>query len=188
MSYDTKPSWLPRGSHRAFERELESVDRAMDYDPALDDVPEDESDEERRDAYGATRAAPEIITVELSVEACKPRRPNAHLQDDGVIFTETHADHPGGQVVVVKGRRVRVARTERVRRAIANGLLVITSEPETPVMSSEDLLHEVERTLAALPRTWLEEPSPAVATQPAQPAETPTPHVRLRRTPRDERR
>lgn len=138
MLYDTKPSWLPRGTHRAFERELESVDRAMDFDPALDD-------EEGDATPSATRAAPEYITVELSAKASKPVRPNRG--DDGVIFTETHPDHPEGQVVVVKGRRVRVARTERVRAAIARGLLVVSGEPETPVMSQDDLLEEVRRAM-----------------------------------------
>lgn len=175
MTYDTKPSWLPRGTHRAFERELESVDRAMDFDPALDD-------EETDETPSATRVAPEYITVKLSAEACKPVRPDR--EDDGRIFTETHPDHPEGAVVVVKGRSVRVARTERVRQAIAHGLLVVTSEPETPVMSSEDLLHEVERAFADLPHTWHEE-SQAPA---AQTAETPVPHVQRPHTTRDKQR
>lgn len=175
MAYDTKPDWLPSGTHRAFERELESIDRAHDFDPALDALGE-EPDDDRYDAYGAARVAPDYITVKLSAEACKPVR--LDRQDDGRIFTENHPDHPEGQVVVVKGRSVRVARTERVRRAIADGLLVEVREPETPVMTQADLLQEVERAFA-----HPDEQTPAAAqpTAPAAPAEAAEPHVQRTR-------
>jgi hypothetical protein len=170
-------TWPTPGDRARFEREIESVDRALDFDPASDEElgeEELEVDRDSRYASAARAAAPRrpgrvaYINVELSAEASKPRYPER--EDDGLIFSETHPDHPDGQVLVVKGRVVRVARTERVRKAIANGLLVETDQPETRVMSRDELLAQVGQTFAEQAAQQAQETPATPATPTARPS------------------
>lgn len=48
------------------------------------------------------------------------------------IFHEFDDGHPGGEALVVKGRRVRVRYTQRVREAVARQFLVMSKKPATP--------------------------------------------------------
>lgn len=48
------------------------------------------------------------------------------------IFHEFDDGHPGGEALVVNGRRVRVRYTGRVREALGSGLLVMSRKEATP--------------------------------------------------------
>lgn len=70
---------------------------------------------------------PSYLTVELGPKArTVPGKP-----DGSKIFHEFDEGHPGGEALVVLGRRVRVKQTARVREAIAAGLLTISKKPAT---------------------------------------------------------
>jgi hypothetical protein len=79
---------------------------------------------------------PSLITVELG-----PKFRNR-------IFHEYDEGHPGGQVLVVAGRRVRVRHTARVREALGSGVLVTSrKEPTAAPPEIADLLDQ-QRTAA----------------------------------------
>lgn len=95
---------------------------------------------------------------------------NVGKGDQGRIFTEVDSRHPGGQVVVVRGRRVKVYPTKRVLAAIGEGILEETRRPETaaPVQVSDVLDQARREQLAAAARQGVT-PQAVTAAPPADP-------------------